>query len=113
MVLTRRILVLIAILLGLGEPYSKFILMEAFSIRHAPSYSHRIGFMCSSIAAALSILTILYLTGPAREMIQKFLTIKKRLQQRDMNHNGCISAKILNLRLQECNRLQLKIVELN
>ncbi len=82
MVLTRRILILIAILLVLGGPYSTFIFMEAFSIKRAPSYSHRIGFMCISIAAALSILTIIYFTRPTRMIIKKFLTIEKESQQR-------------------------------
>jgi hypothetical protein len=57
--------------------------MEAFSIARAPSYSHRIGFMGSSIAAALSILAIIYFTRPIRKIMKKFLTIKKRSQQRD------------------------------
>ncbi len=83
MVLTRRILILVSIVLILGGPYSTFILMEAFSIARAPSYSHRIGFMCISIAAALSILTIIYFTRPIWNIIKKFLTIKKRSQQRD------------------------------
>ena len=80
MVLTGRILILIGIVLVLGGPYSIFILMEVFSIAHAPSYSHRIGFMCISIAAALSIITIIYFTRPIREKLEKYLVIPKQLQ---------------------------------
>ncbi len=78
MVLTRRILILIGILLVLGGPYSTFIIMEVFSIKRAPSYSHRIGFMCISIAAALSILTIIYFTQPTRKIVKKYLSINQK-----------------------------------
>jgi hypothetical protein len=77
MVLTQRILILIGILLVLGGPYSTFILMEVFSIRRAPPYSHRIGFMCISIATALNMLMIIYFTRPARETIETVLRMKK------------------------------------
>ncbi len=82
MVLTRRILILIGILLVLGGPYSTFIFMEAFSIRRAPSFSHRIGFMCISIATAFNMVMIIYFTRPARERIEKFLTIEKKSQKK-------------------------------
>jgi hypothetical protein len=83
MVLTQRILILIAILIVLGGPYSIFIILEAFSIRRAPSYSHRIGFMFISIACALSIITIIYFARKVREMIVEFLTIKKIWMRND------------------------------
>lgn len=73
MVLTRRILILIGILLILGGPYSSFVLMETFSIGHAPIYSHRIGFMCISISGALSILMISYFTRSTHQMMENFL----------------------------------------
>jgi hypothetical protein len=81
--LTQRILILIAIVLVLGGPYSTFIIMEVFSIRRAPTYSHRVGFMFISIAAALSIITIICFTKPAFEMITRVLNIKKRWQTTD------------------------------
>ncbi len=83
MVLTQRILILVGILLVLGGPYSTFILLEAFSIRRAPTYAHRVGFMFISAAAALSIITIICFTKPVFEMIVKLLTIKKRWQMGD------------------------------
>jgi hypothetical protein len=83
MILTRRILILIAILLILGGPYSTFILLELFSIRRAPSYAHRVGFMFIAIAAAFSIITIIYFTRPARKIIVNFITTKKCGQRRN------------------------------
>ncbi|CAF1215005.1 unnamed protein product [Adineta ricciae] len=71
MVLTQRILILITIIFVLGGPYTVFIILEAFSIRRAPSYSHRIGFMFIAIACCLSIVTILYYAQTAREAIFK------------------------------------------
>ena len=71
LVLTQRILILITILLVLGGPYSTFILMEIFSIGRAPSYSHRIGFMFIAIAAAVSVITIIYFTRPTRQMVTR------------------------------------------
>jgi hypothetical protein len=72
LVLTRRILILIAVLLILGGPYSTFIMMELFSIGRAPSYCHRIGFMFIAIAAAVSIFTIIHFTRPTRQMVIRF-----------------------------------------
>ena len=69
--LTQRILILVAVLLVLGGPYSTFIVMELFSIARAPSYAHRIGFMFIAIAAAVSMITIIYFTRSARQMIVK------------------------------------------
>jgi len=64
----------------LGGPYSVFILLEMFSIRRAPIYSHRVGFMFISISATLSIITIICLTQSVFEMIEKLFIIKKKPQ---------------------------------
>ncbi|CAF1265922.1 unnamed protein product [Adineta steineri] len=82
-VLIQRIVILILVLLVLGGPYSIFIILEALSIKRAPSYSHRIGFMFISIACASSIITIIYFTRSIRKMIIEFLSIKKKSLQRN------------------------------
>lgn len=86
MVLTRRILILIAILLILGGPYSSFVLMETFSIGHAPIYSHRIGFMCISISGALSILMIGYFTRSTYQMMDKYLFNRMKLNSKNNSY---------------------------
>ncbi|CAF1180240.1 unnamed protein product [Rotaria sordida] len=83
LVLTQRILILIAIVLVLGGPYTVFILLEMFSIRRAPPYSHRVGFMFISISAALSIATIICFTQSVLEIIIKFFIIKKKQQMKN------------------------------
>ncbi|CAF1125966.1 unnamed protein product [Adineta steineri] len=82
-VLIQRIVILILVLLVLGGPYSIFIILEALSIKRAPSYAHRIGFMFISIACASSIITIIYFARSIRKMIIEFLSIKKKSLQRN------------------------------
>ena len=88
MVLTQRILILITIIFVLGGPYTIFIILEAFSIRRAPSYSHRIGFMFIAIACCLSIVTILYYAQTARETIFKKNSSRKYELKRLNSNNG-------------------------
>ena len=92
-VLTRRIVVLIGILLILGGPYSALVLMETFSIGRPPTYSHRIGFMCISISAALSIITIIYFTRPTYQLIEKFLITKITITQKSDSYKLTSSRK--------------------
>ena len=78
LVLTQRILILIGIVLVLGGPYTVFILLEMFSIRRAPIYSHRVGFMFIAISGGLSVMVLIWFTQPVRQIIIKFLIKNKK-----------------------------------
>ncbi|UJR19925.1 hypothetical protein I4U23_023057 [Adineta vaga] len=71
MILIRRILILIGTYLVLGLPYSSFILLEALSIRRAPPYAHRIGFMFMSIGSTSVILTMIHFTRSEQRRQEK------------------------------------------
>lgn len=93
-ILIRRILVLIATYLILGAPHSSFILLETLSIRRAPPYAHRLGFMFMSIGVSCITLAMIYFTR--QEQKRRQLTksrqlnhaLKKRQHPRkDLLHN--------------------------
>lgn len=54
-----------------------------FSIRRAPIYSHRVGFMFIAIAAGLSIIAIICFTQSINQIIFKCLNRKNKYFIRD------------------------------